>query len=51
VRDPRLTEDCRKTSPPDGPITYGAAITLAVERGADLNECTERMRALRNLDI
>lgn len=47
VRDPRLTEDCRKTRPADGPITYGDAVTLAVERGADLDECTARMQAIR----
>jgi hypothetical protein len=47
VRDPQLTEDCHMTRPADGPITYGGAVMLAVERGADLNECTARMRALR----
>jgi hypothetical protein len=47
VRDPRLTEDCRYSYPTEGPVTYGAAVELAAQRGADLRECTARMRALR----
>ena len=45
MRDPRLTEDCQH--PAMQGETYGDLAVLALEQARSLEECTARMKALR----